>query len=96
MIEDVSIEENELRIILKNFLDFLEPDENKILGDLRQFDFLVDRVEPYHSLHCWNTNERPLDMGYCLEICPAKRVSICMDMFYKDNYLVKKVDRDES
>ena len=96
MNEDVSIGDDELRIILKNFLEFLEPDRDKILRDLRQFDFLVDKVKPYTSLHCLSTSERPFDMNYCLETCAAKSVANCMNMFYIDDYLVKSVNKNGS
>ena len=96
MNKDVSIGDDELRIILKNFLEFLEPDRDNILRDLRQFDFLVDKVEPYTSLHCLSTSERPFDMNYCLETCAAKSVANCMNMFYIDDYLVKSVNKNGS
>ena len=94
MNEDVSIGDDELRIILRNFLEFLDPDRSKILSDLRRFDFLVKIVEPYTSLHCLSTSERPFDMNYCLETCAAKSVANCMNMFYIDDYLVKSVNKN--
>ena len=96
MNKDVSIGDDELRIILRNFLEFLEPDRDNILRDLRQFDFLVDKVEPYTSLHCLSTGESPFDMNYCLETCPAKRIAICVDMFYRDNYFFEEVNKNGS